>query len=537
MDDTPNLKLPYIVAAQAQKHVTHNEAIRALDALVQISVADRDLTVPPASPSDGERYIIASGATGDWAGNDGMLAAWQDGAWMLYTPREGWLAWVADEDVLVAWDGSAWVVAGAGASAFTDLSDVPSDYTGTGGSLAAVKADESGLELTTEVPLLGVNATPDATNRLAVSSEASLFDHAGNGHQHKINKNAAGDTASLLFQTGFSGRAELGTTGDDDWHLKVSPDGTSWHEAIVVDKDSGDVALGMAMRTSGYVRVGNQSAPANTSAGDLTAQRLSIGNPSHGDGTGTAVAVAATGTKTTSGSTILAGVVGTLVPPANSSAQFRVLNMEAQPNASGINFGTVQAGYFDNRVLNSGDIGSVVGIAAFGLLLGGSSASMGTVTNAVGVDATAFTSFSNSLTSTISNGYGVRVSSPGAGSGPLAPTNVAGVAIDAQSAGTNNTAILIGTTTIPSGSWGIYSAASQASYLAGNLGIGTTSPSTKLHVNGPARVGAYTVAGAPSAGTAGAGAIIFVSDETGGPVLAFSDGSSWRRVTDRAVIS
>ena len=58
-DISPHLLLPFILAAQAQKHVTHNEAIRLLDAIVQLSVLDRDLTVPPASPVDGDRYIVA----------------------------------------------------------------------------------------------------------------------------------------------------------------------------------------------------------------------------------------------------------------------------------------------------------------------------------------------------------------------------------------------------------------------------------------------------------------------------------------------
>src|SRR5690606_18434255 len=61
MFQTPNLKLPYIAPAQAQKHVTHNEAIRALDALVHIAVEDRDLPEPPADPADGARYIVAEG--------------------------------------------------------------------------------------------------------------------------------------------------------------------------------------------------------------------------------------------------------------------------------------------------------------------------------------------------------------------------------------------------------------------------------------------------------------------------------------------
>ena len=66
-DATTNLLLPWILAAQAQKHVTHNEALRLLDNLVQLSVLDLDLTAPPGSPADGDRYIVASGATGGWA--------------------------------------------------------------------------------------------------------------------------------------------------------------------------------------------------------------------------------------------------------------------------------------------------------------------------------------------------------------------------------------------------------------------------------------------------------------------------------------
>jgi hypothetical protein len=69
------------------------------------------------------------------------------------------------------------------------------------------------------------------------------------------------------------------------------------------------------------------------------------------------------------------------------------------------------------------------------------------------------------------------------------------------------------------------------------VGIGTSAPSTALHVNGPIRCGSYTVATVPSAATVGAGTEIYVSNESGGAVLAFSDGTNWRRVTDRAVIS
>ncbi len=108
-DATTHLLLPYILAAQAQKHVTHNEALRILDGLVQLSTLDWDLTSPPGSPSDGDRYIVASGATGDWAGWDLNVALRTDGAWLRLPPRTGWRAWVEDEGVLLVYDGAGWV--------------------------------------------------------------------------------------------------------------------------------------------------------------------------------------------------------------------------------------------------------------------------------------------------------------------------------------------------------------------------------------------------------------------------------------------
>lgn len=52
----------------------------------------------------------------------------------------------------------------------------------------------------------------------------------------------------------------------------------------------------------------------------------------------------------------------------------------------------------------------------------------------------------------------------------------------------------------------------------------------------PAKLKSYTVATVPDA-TIYTGAIIYVSDETGGAVTAFSDGTNWRRTSDRAVVS
>lgn len=108
MTQTPNLLLPFILEAQAQKHVTHNEAIRALDALVQLVITSQNLTTPPVNPIDGERYIVANGATGVWAGKETQIAAWQDGAWAYYMPQTGWQAWINGLSQTLYFDGIIW---------------------------------------------------------------------------------------------------------------------------------------------------------------------------------------------------------------------------------------------------------------------------------------------------------------------------------------------------------------------------------------------------------------------------------------------
>ena len=196
-EETVNLALPYILSAQAQKHVTHNEALRRLDGLVQL-VLQEETSTPPGSPPEGHCFAIGTSPSGAWGGKAGKLALFEDGAWIYFTPRAGWIAWFANGDRQKIWTGSAWA-------------DLLSEST---------------------IPKLGINAAADTTNRLTVSSAATLLNHAGAGHQLKLNKNAAGDTLSLLYQTNWSGRAEMGLAGSDDFEIKVSPDGSAWTTAL-----------------------------------------------------------------------------------------------------------------------------------------------------------------------------------------------------------------------------------------------------------------------------------------------------------------
>ncbi|UUV43189.1 hypothetical protein RCCWILLIS_17 [Rhodobacter phage RcCWillis] len=82
-------------------------------------------------------------------------------------------------------------------------------------------------------------ATADSSNPLSVRGVGALFDGNTTGHQVRINKASAGQTASFLFQTGYSGRAEFGTLGNDNYTVKVSFDGASWNDAFEVAAATG----------------------------------------------------------------------------------------------------------------------------------------------------------------------------------------------------------------------------------------------------------------------------------------------------------
>ena len=215
-DLSPRLGLPYLLPAQAQKHVTHNEALRRLDLLVQLVLEAVAAETPPPAPGEGQAWGLGAAPAGAWAGQAGTIAIYSDAAWMFVTPGPGWRAFDRESGGTRVWDGGGWVTP-----------DAP--------SLDNLEG-------------LGVNAGYDAVNRLAVSAEATLLSHEGAGHQLKINKAAAGDTASLLFQSGWSGRAEMGLAGGDDWSVKVSGDGAAWRTAMTLDR-----ATGVATFPSGMI--------------------------------------------------------------------------------------------------------------------------------------------------------------------------------------------------------------------------------------------------------------------------------------------
>lgn len=357
MSRSPLLDLALIQASQAQKHITHNEALLVLDGLVQLAVLSRSQDTPPTDPEDGARYVVAGGGQGDWAGHGGKLARRHAGAWMFHAPRAGWLAWVVDEERLLLHDGEAW-------------RDLPAAF-GT----------------------LGVNAVADATNRLAVRGPASLFDGGTASHSLKVNKAAAGDTAGVTFQSGYSGRAELGLLGSDDFQLKVSADGVGWVQAVTIDQANGHVGVGKA---PGPARLDVSGGIRGMSSIAVFLQFVNTGS---------------SGTQAWIG-----------IPDWNRSAfyiygaQADIMSMYDTPTRS-------------HR-----------------LFAGGSER--------------------------------VRIAS------------------------------------------------------GGEVGVGTATPTARLHVAGPVRTGSYLKAALPSAASVGAGTLAYVSDAAGGAQFGYSDGSQWLKLRD-----
>ena len=230
-DATTHLQLPYLLASQAQKHVTHNEALRLLDAMVQLAVLDRTRTAPPGSPADGDPHIVGSGATGDWAGWDLNVALWTDGAWLRLPPRTGWRAWVEDEGLLLVYDGAGWI-----------------------GTTPDVLQN---------MALLGLGTTADAINPFAAKLNAALWTaktvaEGGTGDLfYTMNKESAGDDLGLTLQTGFLTKALLGLFGSDKFRLAVSADGSSFFDGLIVDNANGIVDQPRLPRFKGYTNFDN----------------------------------------------------------------------------------------------------------------------------------------------------------------------------------------------------------------------------------------------------------------------------------------
>lgn len=150
MPETPRLALPLIAAGQAQKDVTHNEGILALERLVALVAASRTLATPPASPQSGQCHIVPAAAAA-WGHPAGTLLHWQGNGWLAEFPRDGQIALVADEGLMLVYRGGwqpLWPVSGLSIGGRAVLSAAPAVVAAPAGGItvdAEARAALAGL--------------------------------------------------------------------------------------------------------------------------------------------------------------------------------------------------------------------------------------------------------------------------------------------------------------------------------------------------------------------------------------------------------
>lgn len=107
-DTTERFALPFILPGQAQKELFHNEALARVDAALHPAVEGAPQEDPPADPELGKCWLIAAGASGDWTGRSGHIAAWTEGGWRFIAPQPGMVAWDKQAELVRRWTGVEW---------------------------------------------------------------------------------------------------------------------------------------------------------------------------------------------------------------------------------------------------------------------------------------------------------------------------------------------------------------------------------------------------------------------------------------------
>ncbi|MGY6634936.1 MAG: DUF2793 domain-containing protein [Alkalilacustris sp.] len=267
-DTTTHLGLPYLMAAQAQKHVTHNEALRLLDAMVQLAVLDRTRTAPPASPADGDRHLVASGATGLWAGWDLNVAFWVDGAWFRLVPRPGWLVWVADEGAFLVWSGSSWASVGEPRDVSDAVFSLVTDADPTTKAVVSLAGISTGQTRTYTLP--------NTSSELAILAGTQTF--SGN-KTFSGALTASGGTATIGTSTGTAtyGIGTGATTNGTTKTVNLGTGGASGSNTVVNIGSATSGAGGTTVINTPTVTFANAVTQVGMPQANLTAQQLGLG--------------------------------------------------------------------------------------------------------------------------------------------------------------------------------------------------------------------------------------------------------------------
>lgn len=110
IEATARLQLPLLAPGQAQKELFHNEALAAVDLVVQASARAVGIATPPISPAEGDCWVVGAAPTGDWAGHAGAIAGWTAAGWRFVPAREGLAVWDQGRGAVVRHVAGRWGV-------------------------------------------------------------------------------------------------------------------------------------------------------------------------------------------------------------------------------------------------------------------------------------------------------------------------------------------------------------------------------------------------------------------------------------------
>lgn len=105
---TANCGFPLLAAGQAQKEITHNEALIVADALISGTVEAGPLDTPPVAPTPGQMWIVGDNPSGSWSQAAGQLALWTQGGWRFFSPHPGQRLWDKTSGSFIWYRESAW---------------------------------------------------------------------------------------------------------------------------------------------------------------------------------------------------------------------------------------------------------------------------------------------------------------------------------------------------------------------------------------------------------------------------------------------
>jgi len=207
---TPKLGLPEITESQASKYVTHNQALNDLDAIVQLSVVDRDLAEPPGSPVAGNAYIIASApsAGSPWvAGSVDDIAYYYQSSWSFLTPSEGWQGWLLDENVRVVYTSTGW--------AATDPYKLPVTYVSVDTSVTnAQSAQTFGVQTAGATTIVYLPEASTVSNGFVTA----VFKATGDGNPAIVNGNGTTVDGSTTFRLPYQYDSIYLVCDTSAWH-------------------------------------------------------------------------------------------------------------------------------------------------------------------------------------------------------------------------------------------------------------------------------------------------------------------------------